>query len=188
MGHLLFGVAPRRLIIVAGEGKTGTLNISTTLASLGLCVGHWNRTHNCSDAQQRQWTRAFDCIMNLPPEYYGALDYALLFNGIDAVADTPIPTVFPFLFAALPRSLVILSTRPSVEWAERRFRWRPDHADPIPMQYPRDSLRERYNASRASTFADTPLCSGLSPTRLDPLTNLTPIPCAAKMSESMTSS
>ena len=110
------------LIIVAGEGKTGTDNISKTLASFGMCVGHWNKAYNCTKGKAHQWFRAQNHIMDAKPEVYGSIDYHRLLNGIDAVADVPIPTVFPFLYDALKtRSFVILSTRPSNEWAQRRF-------------------------------------------------------------------
>jgi hypothetical protein len=99
--------------------------------------------------------------MDAKPEVYGSIDYSRLLNGIDAVSDVPIPTVFPFLYEALKaRSVVILSTRPSNEWAHRRYNWREDHADPIPLQYPRNySLRERYKL-HVSTFNDTPISTG----------------------------
>ena len=156
------------LIIVAGEGKTGTDNISKTLASFGMCVGHWNKAYNCTKGKAHQWFRAQNHIMDAKPEVYGSIDYHRLLNGIDAVADVPIPTVFPFLYDALKtRSFVILSTRPSNEWAHRRYNWglrgeelKIFHADPIPLQYPRNySLRERYKL-HVSTFNDTPISTG----------------------------
>ena len=148
-------------IIVAGEGKTGTDSIARTLASFGMCVGHWSKTYNCSKHASHQWMRARNYTMDAKPEVYGSIDYSRLLNGIDAVSDVPIPTVFPFLYEALKaRSVVILSTRPSNEWAQRRYNWREDHADPIPLQYPRNySLRERYNL-HVSTFNDTPISTG----------------------------
>ena len=148
-------------IIVAGEGKTGTDSIARTLASFGMCVGHWSKTYNCSKHASHQWMRARNYTMDAKPEVYGSIDYSRLLNGIDAVADVPIPTVFPFLYDALKtRSVVILSTRPSNEWAQRRYNWREDHADPIPLQYPRNySLRERYKL-HVSTFNDTPISTG----------------------------
>ena len=112
------------LIIVAGEGKTGTDSIARTLASFGMCVGHWNKAYNCTKGKAHQWFRAQNHIMDAKPEVYGSIDYHRLLNGIDAVADVPIPTVFPFLYDALKtRSFVILSTRPSNEWAQRRYAW-----------------------------------------------------------------
>ena len=162
------------LIIVAGEGKTGTNSISRTLASFGMCVGHWNKAYNCTKGKAHQWFRAHNYIMDAKPEVYGSIDYHRLLNGIDAVADVPIPTVFPFLYDALKtRSFVILSTRPSNEWAHRRYDWgihlatngrREDTPggffDPIPLQYPRNySLRERYKL-HVSTFNDTPISTG----------------------------
>ena len=155
------------LIIVAGEGKTGTDNISKTLASFGMCVGHWNKAYNCTKGKAHQWFRAQNHIMDAKPEVYGSIDYHRLLNGIDAVADVPIPTVFPFLYDALKtRSFVILSTRPSNEWAQRRYDWGIHLAtnggffDPIPLQYPRNySLRERYKL-HVSTFNDTPISTG----------------------------
>ena len=157
------------LIIVAGEGKTGTDNISKTLASFGMCVGHWNKAYNCTKGKAHQWFRAQNHIMDAKPEVYGSIDYHRLLNGIDAVADVPIPTVFPFLYDALKtRSFVILSTRPSNEWAHRRYDWgmylrdrlHTGEYDPIPLQYPRNySLRERYKL-HVSTFNDTPISTG----------------------------
>ena len=148
-------------IIGAGEGKTGTDSIARTLASFGMCVGHWSKTYNCSKHASHQWMRARNYTMDAKPEVYGSIDYSRLLNGIDAVSDVPIPTVFPFLYEALKaRSVVILSTRPSNEWAHRRYNWREDHADPIPLQYPRNySLRERYKL-HVSTFNDTPISTG----------------------------
>ena len=161
-------------IIVAGEGKTGTDSIARTLASFGMCVGHWSKTYNCSKHASHQWMRARNYTMDAKPEVYGSIDYSRLLNGIDAVSDVPIPTVFPFLYEALkPRSVVILSTRPSNEWAHRRYDWgihlatngrREDTPggffDPIPLQYPRNySLRERYKL-HVSTFNDTPISTG----------------------------
>ena len=160
-------------IIVEGEGKTGTDSISKTLASFGMCVGHWSKTYNCSKHASHQWMRARNYTMDAKPEVYGSIDYSRLLNGIDAVSDVPIPTVFPFLYEALKaRSVVILSTRPSDEWAHRRYDWgiylatngrREDMAylfDPIPLQYPRNySLRERYKL-HVSTFNDTPISTG----------------------------
>ena len=148
-------------IIVAGEGKTGTDSIARTLASFGMCVGHWSKTYNCSKHASHQWMRARNYTMDAKPEVYGSIDYSRLLYSIDAVSDVPIPTVFPFLYEALKaRSVVILSTRPSNEWAHRRYNWREDHADPIPLQYPRNySLRERYKL-HVSTFNDTPISTG----------------------------
>ena len=120
---------------------------------------HWNKAYNCTKGKAHQWFRAQNHIMDAKPEVYGSIDYHRLVNGIDAVADVPIPTVFPFLYDALKtRSFVILSTRPSnewraedtimgnlygKEWAQSRYAWGCDLAPEITADtnctYPRST-------------------------------------------------
>lgn len=148
-------------IIVAGEGKTGTTEIAKILGSLGMCVGHWDTTFNCSLTQHDRWLYAFNYIMDSKPEQYSRINYLNLLHGIDGVSDVPIPTVFPFLYHSMNHSFVILNTRNSYNWAHRRHQWTRHHDDPIPLQYPANhSIRDRYNL-HMSTFNDTPVETGI---------------------------
>jgi hypothetical protein len=59
-------------------------------------------------------------LLQTDPSHYAEVNFHALFAGYDAVADMPIPQLFPFILAAFPNALVIHSLRDPFEWVERR--------------------------------------------------------------------
>lgn len=96
----------RPLIIGAGEGRTGTRSVAVALREMGLRVMHWN-----SVAQN---------LLRLSPTQLADVDWPERLASYDAVLDTPIPDLTPFLLAAFPNARVILTERDALEWSTRR--------------------------------------------------------------------
>ena len=130
---------PRRarpLVLVAGEGNTGTSTIAWALAQFGLVTAHW-RDVLCPETmagdecakRKRRWERARHAMETARPAHYWKLDFCELLAPFDAVSDVPIPQLFPFIFARQPHSRVVLTVRTAEVWAMRRTRFTRNIAD-----------------------------------------------------------
>ena len=97
----------RPLIIGAGEGSTGTKTIHAILAKrfrLRVLLG-W-------DSLTPQVSTDPDLMLRKP--------LARLLAGYDAVIDTPVAQIFPFLLATFPNARVIHTYRSSRSWVKTR--------------------------------------------------------------------
>merc|ERR1712151_1009088 len=69
-----------------------------------------------------------ECLLTLRE-----VDYTVLPQAVDAVFDEPVPELFINFFLSFPRAKVIITKRPSEEWASKRLARK--HAF-VPMQEP----------------------------------------------------
>ena len=121
------------LVIVAGEGKTGTSSVALALAMLGLRAQHNSLVYKCVDGsdgpcmQLQQGSNPhnpFSELMTLPLRHYSSYDYCRNFDFLDSYADMPMSTFTPFIVAANgPGTKVILTVRSPEAWAKRRAGW-----------------------------------------------------------------
>jgi hypothetical protein len=78
-----------------------------------------------------------------PTTDYETLDWCSLFEDYDAILDTPIPNLLPFIYQAFGSAAkVIMTVRDAEEWAIRRREWSADWAnhqeglgDPTPLAW-----------------------------------------------------
>lgn len=129
----------RPLVLVAGEGKTGTTSVAYALASLGLTAGHSSGVYRCSRrprpgrpcegevVEDRVLSRRYDdlrvALKFLESGSYDSHDFCQ-FDFLDAVADVPIPQLFPFIYEAHGSDTrVILTVRNATQWVQRRMAW-----------------------------------------------------------------
>ena len=144
----LFRYAPPRsactgrkapLVIMAGEGKTGTSSITIALVELGFSVGHFydhlcpreplhagaarRRARESCENSSKAWKQAHKLMMHTPPSQYHAVDWCAALRHVGAIGDVPVPEIFPFLFAQHSDARVVLTVRNSVDWFSRRAGW-----------------------------------------------------------------
>jgi hypothetical protein len=121
----------RPLLIMAGDGKTGTSTYAWAAQELGLATGHWNE-FLCPNAmgiaectrRERAWLSFRSAVWGLKPSELASFDYCGALKDLDAVADVPISQLFPFLYAAHSDARVVLTVRISEEWYPRRVQWK----------------------------------------------------------------
>jgi len=121
------------LVIVAGEGKTGTSSVALALAMLGLRAQHNTLVYTCLDGSDGPCTQLrqgssphnpFGELTTMPLRDYSSYDYCRNFDFLDSYADTPMSTLTPFIVAANgPGTKVILTVRSPEAWAKRRAGW-----------------------------------------------------------------
>ena len=117
----------RPLLIMAGDGKTGTSTYAWAARELGLATGHWDE-FLCPDSmgiaectrREHAWTSFRRAIWALKPSELATFDYCGALKDLDAVADVPIPQLMPFLYAAHEDARVVLTVQNSVEWYRQR--------------------------------------------------------------------
>ena len=120
----------RPLLIMAGDGKTGTSTYAWAAQELGLATGHWD-DFLCPNAmgiaectrRERAWLSFRSAVWGLKPSELASFDYCGALKDLDAVADVPISQLFPFLYAAHSDARVVLTVRKSEDWYPRRIRW-----------------------------------------------------------------
>ena len=117
----------RPLLIMAGDGKTGTSTYAWAAQELGLATGHWD-DFLCPNAmgiaectrRERAWLSFRSAVWGLKPSELASFDYCGALKDLDAVADVPISQLFPFLYAAHSDARVVLTVQNSVEWYHQR--------------------------------------------------------------------
>ena len=103
-------VSDRALVICSGEGATGTRSLAAHLRRLGL-----RTCHHC--------LREFmSTVFAAEPHQYAEIDLPRLLHKFDAILDTPVPQLFPFLLAAFPNARVVHTVRDSMAWVKSRTR------------------------------------------------------------------
>ncbi|EOD05879.1 hypothetical protein EMIHUDRAFT_250103 [Emiliania huxleyi CCMP1516] len=118
------------LVIGAGWGSTATRALATAMKQFGLTTGHCSHYYNAS--------AGVNCPLSFCSEMHNLLqgrlckylaqetkDPALfrVFDGLDAVFDTPVPNFFPYLWRAYgPTARVVLTVRPAAAWFASRSR------------------------------------------------------------------
>jgi hypothetical protein len=132
------------LVIMAGQGKTGTSSLASVLRSFGYTVGHW-QTHLCPnkatlstsrcDRSSLAWDQALAQMLNDSPRHYSSVDWCKMLMDIGAIGDVPVSSLFPFIFARHSNARVILTVRDSTSWVSRRADWSgvSGWADPAPF-------------------------------------------------------
>jgi hypothetical protein len=117
----------RPLVLLAGQGATGTGTYAWAVQQLGLAVGHWDE-FLCPDSmgiaectrREHAWTSFRRAIWALKPSELATFDYCGALKDLDAVADVPIAQLLPFLYAAHEDARVVLTVQNSVEWYRQR--------------------------------------------------------------------
>lgn len=115
----------RNIILGAGSGTTGTRSIGTALGLLGLSGWHFPHRTRWGDS-------LFEILGRFVPPFTAeqktacratlqAHDYTRIPPQVDYILDAPIAELFIDLYLAFPNAKFILSTRPELEWAERRL-------------------------------------------------------------------
>jgi hypothetical protein len=120
--------APRPTILGAGWGTSGTRSLASALSDFGFNTGHCSRYTNTSGG-------SYTICPLLLCKLHGELEKRLaryrlgnctdpslfrVFDGLDAVADTPVPHFFPYLLRAYPDARVILTRRDPDAWYKSR--------------------------------------------------------------------
>lgn len=119
----------KRLVIGAGEGTTGTHTVAEWVSEARdppLLVGHYHMGYpNYTDperrvAHNRKWKFGpFKALMDAKPMQRATFDFDI-FRDWDGVFDTPVPQLFPYIFATYPNARVILTTRNGTAWWDSR--------------------------------------------------------------------
>jgi len=108
--HRMFALrnatSPRRLIICAGEGSTGTRSLQQLFEDIGLRTMHYPNV----PLQ----------LLNASADNYETLPYVELFKKFDVILDSPVPQLLPFILAAFPDALVIHTFRDISAWVKTR--------------------------------------------------------------------
>lgn len=132
----------RPLIIVAGDGRTGTGGLARAISMLGLRVSHRGQVYECAgrgphpvDGSSCDWAvnpdpavaqhqqELSELLVSLPSSEYDGFDWCR-FGYVDAIEDEPIPQLFPLIYRAHgDNTKVILTVRNATEWVERRDQW-----------------------------------------------------------------
>ena len=108
-------VSDRALVIGPGEGTTATRTLKEAFQHLGL-----RTCHMCKS----EFTRT---VLESEPSAYATLDFPSLLKDYDAIVDTPVAQLFPFILAAFPNAKVVHTVREATEWAAKRAR---EHGSP----------------------------------------------------------
>ena len=97
-------------------------------------------------ARDPQLSRKYKKIKNMlydPDTDYAELDWCALFDDYDAVLDSPIPNLLPYIYQAFgDTAKVILTVRDAQDWVARRQEWsatwsegRTNTGDPTPLAW-----------------------------------------------------
>ncbi|CAJ1338084.1 unnamed protein product [Effrenium voratum] len=112
-------------------GTTGTHGVMTALESLGMHGYHW-RDSRASANEHANKSKLPDFVVPLLDklgsnvsfnECYKTVesfDFSQLPSNVDYVSDSPFTEMFLDLYMQFPGAKVVLTTRPSLEWAKRR--------------------------------------------------------------------
>jgi len=155
------------LIIGAGQGSTGTRSLANALGRFGLITVHYNRifcnTRRESDCPVEHWRHTWLELLNLHPSKYHLYDYCKAFAPFDAVLDTPIPELLPFIYANHGNgSKVILTIRDSMEWVRHRASKFPRDLAPFGMTHAISAFNVRAQNTPATNARLKTLASSTS--------------------------
>eukprot|EP00931_Biecheleriopsis_adriatica_P072104 TRINITY_DN4613_c0_g1_i1.p1 TRINITY_DN4613_c0_g1~~TRINITY_DN4613_c0_g1_i1.p1 ORF type:complete len:547 (+),score=80.18 TRINITY_DN4613_c0_g1_i1:94-1734(+) len=149
----------RRLILGAGAGSTATRSLAQALRTLNLTVSHWRSM----DDLWKYWTTSLLGVLGGNPEevephptagcqeQLREFDYSTL-PHTDALLDTPVAELFLSIFLTFPKAKVILSTRPSADWAANRVKKHPFTF--APMQEPCGLTVHSFSAAELGKMLD----------------------------------
>eukprot|EP01138_Halocafeteria_seosinensis_P014487 gb/GECG01014790.1/.p1 GENE.gb/GECG01014790.1/~~gb/GECG01014790.1/.p1 ORF type:complete len:336 (+),score=19.75 gb/GECG01014790.1/:1-1008(+) len=121
------------LIIIAGEGTTGTKALAKALTHFDLVVGHNLRTfcpHRCSQHVEAKWLKVVGQMSTNTLATAKNVDFRL-FEEFDAISDQPVGAFLPALLKAFPKAKILLNTRELREWSRRRIASHPSGAVPL---------------------------------------------------------
>ena len=143
------------LVIVAGEGTTGTHvagHISAVLTMLQRApsdVLHWHDLYS-NGTKTKEDPRAIalhDALFDLEPTQRDGFDYRL-YDGVGGVADTPIPQYFAYIYRQYPRAKVILTERDPTAWVTSRQKSHPHALLPFAvLSHKLGSIRNKRQAT-----------------------------------------
>jgi hypothetical protein len=131
--RLLAAAANHTLYICAGLGTTGTSALERALAKLGLRTAKWGH-EVVQPSGKPVRSEIMEALLQPSPRFFA------LFNGVDAVLDTPIVDYLPHLLDAYPHSKLILTHRDPSEWAQRRAHMHPCAPPPFAAWYGKGTL------------------------------------------------
>ena len=110
----------RALVIGPGEGTTATRTLAHILKdAFGLRVLHWH-LFDREGSKKHAADALLHELARVPPAEYHQIDWISLMEPFDAVLDTPIPNIFPFLYAAFPNARIVHTVRAADEWVHTR--------------------------------------------------------------------
>jgi len=101
-------VSTKPLVVAIGVGTTATRSLAQALRHLGLRTLHFD-----DEAVIRT-------LLLANPSRYPEIDFPKLLAPYDAVADMPIPQLYPFILAAFPNARALHTVRGSLEWVRKR--------------------------------------------------------------------
>mmetsp|Transcript_11021 Transcript_11021/g.27053 ORF Transcript_11021/g.27053 Transcript_11021/m.27053 type:complete len:300 (-) Transcript_11021:97-996(-) len=159
------------IILGAGEGTTATRFMARMLASMGFEIGHWEELYsahpeldpkNTSDLEflssnktrVQEWKYDHSNLMSIKPDELDAFDFKPILDKYEGVMDTPISSLFPYIFRQYPNSKVILSLRDPRQWTKSRVQNHPGAAMPM-MSLSVDSPDSLRGSSRSRTYPNS---------------------------------
>eukprot|EP00747_Dinoflagellata_sp_TGD_P209606 gnl/TRDRNA2_/TRDRNA2_82990_c0_seq4.p1 gnl/TRDRNA2_/TRDRNA2_82990_c0~~gnl/TRDRNA2_/TRDRNA2_82990_c0_seq4.p1 ORF type:complete len:370 (+),score=18.67 gnl/TRDRNA2_/TRDRNA2_82990_c0_seq4:102-1211(+) len=129
----------RSIIFGAGSGTTGTHSLDLALATMGLHGWHWMDGPNLLKSKEHYaWTwQLLDTLGNFKYTQNTSYtkkplnkrecrhglrvyDYASLPSDVSYVLDEPVDALLIHLLSTFPNAKFIMTTRPSLEWAQSR--------------------------------------------------------------------
>lgn len=133
-------MSDRELIIAPGEGTTGTRSLARALSFLGMKSQHFIDDEEgqglSAGPEAKSWIAnllhnrvnedASECR-----EFYRTFDYTTVPHDVDALLDSPMSNYVLDMLLTFPKAKVILTTRPSEAWAERRVYWSEREHEPV---------------------------------------------------------
>lgn len=131
----------RRIVLGAGSGKTATRSLYSALVKLGLKGWHYRQSNTRRPANI--WEEPLIKLLGRQAGPYNATaaarchaelqayDFTGIPEDVEFILDTPTAELFIDLFLAFPEARFLLTTRPAMEWAFKRQRFRGIELAPI---------------------------------------------------------
>ena len=119
----------RNLVIGAGMGTTGTHGLVVALEELGLHGYHYKDARASANEHAREHklpeflTEIVEGMLANTSQCHETIenfDFSQLPENVDYVSDTPFTESFLDVYFQFPEAKVVLTTRPSLEWAKSR--------------------------------------------------------------------
>ncbi|CAE7335313.1 unnamed protein product [Symbiodinium sp. CCMP2456] len=119
----------RNMVIGAGMGTTGTHSVVVALEELGLKGYHFKDARASANEHAKEHGLP-DYVVPIVEQLkqnttacYGAIetfDFSTLPDNVEYVSDTPFTELFLDIYTQFPTAKVVLTTRPSLDWAKSR--------------------------------------------------------------------